>query len=36
MTFAVFDVFAYLYLGESLRWNYAVSFVLVLAFYDKW
>jgi hypothetical protein len=24
-------VFAYFYLGEPLRWNYAVSFVCILA-----
>jgi uncharacterized protein len=40
ITLVVFGGFAYFYLGESLRWNYAVSFVLVLAavgfaFYDK-
>src|SRR2546423_14221998 len=31
ITLVVFCVFAYFYLGEGLRWNYAVSFVLVLA-----
>jgi uncharacterized protein (DUF486 family) len=31
ITLAVFMVFAWVYLGESLRWNYAVSFVLILA-----
>lgn len=31
ITLVVFAVFAYFYLGESLRWNYAVSFVLVMA-----
>lgn len=31
ITLVVFAVFAYFYLGESFRWNYAVSFVLVLA-----
>jgi uncharacterized protein (DUF486 family) len=29
ITLAVFVVFAWLYLGERLRWNYAVSLVLV-------
>ncbi len=31
ITLVVFCVFAYFFLGESLKWNYAVSFVLVLA-----
>jgi uncharacterized protein (DUF486 family) len=31
ITLVVFAVFAYLYLGESLRWNYAASFVCILA-----
>lgn len=31
ITLVVFGVFAYWYLGESLRWNYAVSFALILA-----
>jgi len=31
ITLIVFCVFAYFYLGEDLKWNYAVSFVLVLA-----
>lgn len=40
ITLVVFGAFAYFYLGESIRWNYAVSLVLVLAavgfaFYDK-
>lgn len=40
ITLAVFVGFAYFYLGEAIRWNYAVSFALVLAavgfaFYDK-
>ena len=40
ITLVVFGGFAYFYLGETIRWNYAVSFVLVLAavgfaFYDK-
>ena len=30
VTLAVFVVFAWLVLGERLRWNYAVSFALVL------
>jgi uncharacterized protein len=30
ITLTVFLVFARLYLGESFRWNYAVSFVLIL------
>ncbi len=31
ITVIVFVAFAYFYLGESLRWNYAVSFVCILA-----
>ena len=31
MTLAVFAVFAFFYLGESFRWNYAASFVCILA-----
>ena len=31
ITLAVFVVFAYLYLGESLRWNHAVAFLCLLA-----
>ena len=31
VTLVVFVVFAYFYLGEPLRWNYAVSFVCILA-----
>jgi hypothetical protein len=31
ITLIVFAVFAYFYLGESFRWNYAVSFALILA-----
>jgi len=27
----VFVAFAYFYLGEALRWNYAASFVCILA-----
>jgi uncharacterized protein len=31
ITLCVFIVFAWFYLGESLRWNHAVSFALILA-----
>lgn len=31
ITLVVFAVFAYVYLGESLRWNYAASFVCIFA-----
>ena len=31
VTLAVLAVFAYLYLGESIRWNYAASFVCLFA-----
>ncbi len=31
ITLFVFAIFAYFYLNEPIRWNYAVSFVLVLA-----
>jgi uncharacterized protein (DUF486 family) len=31
ITLVVFAVFAYFYLGESFKWNYAVSFLLVMA-----
>ncbi len=31
ITLIVFVAFAYLYLGESLRWNYAASFLCILA-----
>ena len=31
ITLVVFTVFAYLYLGESIRWNYAASFVCIFA-----
>lgn len=31
VTLVVFVAFAYFYLGEPLRWNYAVSFVCILA-----
>jgi hypothetical protein len=30
ITLIVLAVFAYFYLGESFRWNYAVSFALIL------
>ena len=30
ITLSVFSVFAWLYLGEEIRWNYAVSFVFVM------
>jgi uncharacterized protein (DUF486 family) len=40
ITLVVFAAFAYFYLGEEIRWNYAVAFLLILAavgfaFYDK-
>jgi len=40
ITLTVFVVFAYFYLGERLRWNYAVSFgflcgAVVFAFWGK-
>jgi len=31
ITVVVFVAFAYFYLGESLRWNYALSFVCLFA-----
>jgi uncharacterized protein (DUF486 family) len=31
ITLAVFAVFAYFYLGEAVRWNYAVSFLCIVA-----
>jgi uncharacterized protein (DUF486 family) len=31
ITIVVFAVFAWFYLGEAIRWNYAVSFVCILA-----
>src|SRR5271155_928112 len=31
VTLVVFAVFAYLYLGEPVHWNYAASFVCILA-----
>ena len=31
ITLVVFTVFAYLYLGESIRWNYAASFACIFA-----
>lgn len=30
ITLAVFVIFAWLYLGERLRWNYAISFLFVV------
>lgn len=30
ITLCVFIVFAWLYLGEGLRWNYAISFFFIL------
>jgi uncharacterized protein len=30
ITLTVFIVFAWLYLGEEIRWNYAVSFLFIL------
>jgi uncharacterized protein len=41
ITLVVFVVFAWLYLGESLRWNYAVSLLclvgaVVFAFWGRW
>jgi uncharacterized protein (DUF486 family) len=31
ITLIVFSVFAYFYLGESLRWNYVASFACIFA-----
>ena len=31
ITLCVFIVFAWFYLGEGLRWNYAISFALIVA-----
>jgi uncharacterized protein len=31
ITLTVFVAFAYFYLGERMRWNYAVSFVFIFA-----
>lgn len=31
ITLVVFAAFAYLYLGESIRWNYLASFACILA-----
>jgi uncharacterized protein (DUF486 family) len=31
VTLIVFSIFAYLYLGESLRWNYVASFACIFA-----
>jgi uncharacterized protein (DUF486 family) len=38
ITIVVFVAFAYFYLGEPVRWNYAVSFVCILAavFFGFW
>ena len=41
ITLIVFTVFAYFYLGESLRWNYAAAFMCLMgagafAFWGKW
>lgn len=38
ITLAVFIVFAWLYLGEELRWNYAVSMICILlaVFFAFW
>ncbi|HUO03803.1 MAG TPA: DMT family protein [Candidatus Binataceae bacterium] len=38
ITIVVFVVFAYLYLGEPVRWNYALSFVCILGavFFAFW
>jgi uncharacterized protein (DUF486 family) len=30
ITLSVFSVFAWLYLGEEIKWNYAMSFVCIL------
>lgn len=30
ITLVVFSIFAYFYLGEPIRWNYAVSFGFIL------
>jgi len=40
ITLCVFVVFAWLYLGESVKWNYAVSFLFLIgavtfAFWEK-
>lgn len=40
LTLSVFAIFAWLYLGESFRWNHAVGFALLVAaaffiFYDR-
>jgi uncharacterized protein (DUF486 family) len=31
ITLIVFVIFAYFYLGEAVRWNYALSFVCIIA-----
>lgn len=38
ITLVVFVVFAYLYLGEPVRWNYALSFACILGavFFAFW
>jgi uncharacterized protein (DUF486 family) len=41
ITLIVFAVFAYLYLGEPLRWNYAAAFgcligAVLFAFWGRW
>jgi uncharacterized protein len=38
VTVVVFVVFAYLYLGEPIRWNYTLSFVCILGavFFAFW
>jgi uncharacterized protein len=41
ITLAVFVIFAYLYLGESLRWNHAAAFACLVAavgfvFWGQW
>jgi len=41
ITVIIFSVFAYFYLGESLRWNYVASFAclmgaVVFGFWGRW
>lgn len=40
ITLVVFTVFSILYLGEKMRWNYAVGFLLIIAavfvIFKKW
>jgi uncharacterized protein (DUF486 family) len=31
ITLVIFSVFAYFYMGESMRWNYAASFACIFA-----